>query len=264
MSRRAVTVLPVVAPARQLHQRYAAGGAGDRAGLHEPPGDRAGLHEPAGDRRHLHRARKVPRRWWAWVTGVVVAATLGAMVVTDLPVHASAGYRRQALRGYLATVAGDVAQCRAGLHDAVVAYVGATTGTPHVARGVPATFAAQAVAVCGFDNSGVVDLGTTEPLRTIAGPVVDRIGPQVDAWAYLDAFTLLQDLRAVMAQPSAAGPRAAFSQELAALTARRHTIEQLVATAQRSLGAPPRPLPLTDVGALLPGGRLPYSHGPRS
>ncbi len=131
---------------------------------------------------------------------VLVCAALGALVIVDFPVHASVAYRRSALAGFLATVHQDLASCSAGLHDAVLAYAKAAQGSPAVSAGVPSLFASQAIAVCGFADSGVVNLGEAAPPASVASPIVDRIAPQADAWAYLDAFTLLQDLRRTLSR----------------------------------------------------------------
>lgn len=222
-------------PGRLLHEHFAA----------RPPGD----------------ARPRRRRRWGWWWAAGAAALVIAIVVVDMPVHASAAYRRSTLQSYLRSVDSDVARCRAGLHDAVEAYVGSVLGTPKVPAGVPDEFARQGIAVCGFTDSGVVNLGTTQPPRSITSPAVQAIAHQVDAWAYLDAFTVLQDLRHVIARPGSAAARQALSTEVAALHRRRQQIEQLVARADHAVGAPVASLPLTPVVSLLPGGRLPNPGG---
>lgn len=199
--------------------------------------------------------RKRGRRSYWWLAAVAAVA-LGVVVV-DLTTRATNDYRRSTLQSYFHTVDHDVAQCRTGLHDAVVAYVGAVTGTPPVAAGIDSLFTKQAIATCSFTNAGVVSLGSTQPPQAIGSPAVDHLAHQVDAWAYLDAFTLLQDLRVVIAHPGDTTARAAFAHEVAALHRRRARIEQLVASAERAVGAPVRPMHLTDVTGLLPGGRLP-------
>lgn len=208
-------------------------------------------------------APRVGRRRTVWWIGGVLAIA-AVVVVLDLPTHANSSYRKSALHTYLSGVAHDVAQCRVGLHDAVVAYVGSVTGSPSVAGGVPATFTRQAIAVCGFADAGVVDLGTTEPPQPVASRVVDRIAHQVDAWAYLDAFNLLQDLRRVIAAPAQRAPREAFAHELALLHRRRARIESLVTSAEHAVGARPRAMSLTSVTALLPHGTLPEAGGPNT
>lgn len=212
------------------------------------------LHDRYSGSRTTPATRR--RRWrWLWA-GVAIAAAV-AVGVVDFPVHATNSYRRATLAGYLKHVASDVAQCRVGLHDAVVAYVGSIVGKPAVGPGIPALFASQGIAVCGFDNAGVVDLGQTQPPRSISTQSIDHIAPQVDAWAYLDAFTLLQDLRQVIAHPHSRSARAAFASELHALSERRQRVRALVSAAEHDTGVRGNPVALTSVVSLLPGGRLP-------
>lgn len=197
--------------------------------------------------------RRGGRRWW--LAGAAVIAAVA--VLMDLPVHGGAGYRRTQLRSFLAAAHSDVAACSAGLRDALDAYTGWVAGTPNHSRGTAGDFSRQAIAVCGFADSGVVDLGSKAPPRSVASPTVDRIGPQLDAWAYLDAFTLLQDLRTLIARPSSAADRHAVDADLAQLRRRRATVERLVEAAERSRGLPPRPLPLVDATSRLHGDAVP-------
>lgn len=199
-----------------------------------------------------------PRRRAWWVLAVLAVAAVTVLV--DLPTHSGSSYQRKTLQGYLSRVEHDVAQCRVGLHDAVVAYVGSITGTPVVATGVPATFAKQAIAVCGFADSGVVDLGTTEPPQQVQSKAVDQIAHQVDAWAYRDSFTLLQDLLRVIAGDGGSS-RHELAREVLALHDRRARIERLVTSAEETDGAPRRPMRLTRVTSLLPHGVLPVASG---
>lgn len=207
---------------------------------------------PAPPRRRRGRA------YW-WVAAVVVVAVVA--VVLDVTTHTTPDYRRSTLQHYLHTVDHDVAQCRTGLHDAVVAYVGTVTGTPTVASGIDGLFTKQGIATCSFTNAGVVSLGSTQPPQVIATPTVDRIAHQVDVWAAYDAFTLLQDLRVVIDHPGRQSARQAFAHELATIQRRRSRVERLVASAERAVGAPARPLALTAVTGLLPGGKLPTPGG---
>lgn len=178
-------------------------------------------------------------------------------VFTDLPTGATAHYRQQQVTGFLATVHRDVAQCNAGLHDAVAAYAAWQAGDGVASQSTAATFTRQAIAVCSFTNSGVVNLGNYQPPQAVASPTVDQIAPQVDAWAYLDAFTFLHDLQTLISQPSSAKDRRVASSELAALHARRTRIESLVLEAQRSHHMAARPMDLVQPASLLPGGRFP-------
>lgn len=190
-----------------------------------------------------------------------MAAVVAAAVVIDLPSPASSTYRRSQLTSYLSTVHGDVAQCNDGLRDAVRVYVGWARGDKGRTRSLAATFVRQAIAVCSFANAGVVNLGTTQPPRAASSPTVVAIAHQVDAWAYLDAFDTLQDLRATVADPAALAPFRAAQQDLTRLHARRRHIENLVTTAERAAGMHPAAFALIDVATLLPTGTLPPPPG---
>lgn len=185
-------------------------------------------------------------------------------VAVDLPSPASSAYRRSQLTSYLSTVHGDVAQCNDGFRDALRAYIGWAAGTPGRTRAVTAIFVRQAIAVCSFTNAGVVNLGTTQPPRAAASSTVDEIARQVDAWAYLDAFDTLQDLKALVANPVSRAPRLAAQRGVTKLAARRGRIDRLVATAEREAGMSPRPFGLIAVADLLPDGRLPRPPGSSS
>lgn len=215
------------------------------------------------------------RRTAYWAAGVV--AVLAVAVLTDLPTHASVSYRQGTLRGYLAAVGRDVAPCRVALHDALAAYAGSSAASaasaasgpsgpsaePRVPLSTAAQFTQQGIEACGFSNTGVVALGTTSPPRQVATPAVARIAHQVDAWAYLDAFTLLQDLKSVISHPGSRGGVAAFDRVLGATEARASLVERLVAAADREAGLPVDPIRLTAVGSLLPRGRLRLPGGAR-
>ncbi|HLI24482.1 MAG TPA: hypothetical protein VKU91_05975, partial [Acidimicrobiales bacterium] len=115
-------------------------------------------------------------------------------------------------------------------------------------------FVNQAISVCSFADSGVVDLGNAFPDRVIASPVVDGIAPALDAWAYLDAFDLLQDLKVAVAAPGNAAVRAKVTADVAAADRQRQHVEALVESAERQMGAPARPLPLVALSPLMVGG----------
>lgn len=205
------------------------------------------------DESVLPPRRSGARRWWLLL--VVLAAAIA--VVTDLTTHASPGYHRAQLRAYISGAFGDVAQCQAGLRDAVSAYTGWTTGAPDRTRSLATTFAGQAIAVCGFANENVVNLVSDQPARSIASPAVDKLAGQVGTWAYLDAFTFLQDLRSLIAHPASASARGKAEAELAALAAQRARVEALVEKVERAGGIPARPVQLVQLSSLLPGGALP-------
>lgn len=197
-----------------------------------------GLDDPVVRVRLLRR--------WGWVVAVV--AVLGGVVVVDLPTHATPAYRQATLRSYLEGVARDVAPCRAGLHDALEAFVGTKTGRPRVTTATARTFTEQAITACGFTNAGVVALGSTVPPATVSSPTVVRITRQVDAWAYLDAFNLLQDVKVLLTRPASVSAHGALVRDTRRIESRASRIAQLVRTA---LGSSRAPLHLTPVGPIL-------------
>jgi hypothetical protein len=203
--------------------------------------------------------RRATRRWWLALLALGVAIA----VLTDLPVHAIPAYHRAQLRGYLSAGLGDVAQCQAGVRDAVVAFTGWAAGADGATRGTADTFTRQAIGVCGFANTGIDALGNTEPPRSIASPVVDRLAPALGTWAYLDAFTFLQDLRTLIAHPGSRAGRARVNAALRALSAQRSDVETLAERAERSGRMPATPVRLIRVTSLLPGGALPSTDGAR-
>jgi len=196
------------------------------------------------------------RRWWLAL--VALAAAVAAL--TDLVTHAGPDYHRAQLRAYLSAAAHDVAQCQAGLRDAVQAYSRWADGTPGADRATAAVFTRQGISVCGFANSGVVQLTSDQPGRPIASPAVDRIAPAIARWAYLDAFTFLQDLRVAIGHPRPAA-RARAERELAALTRQRERAESLAGVVERAHHLRGAPLRLVQVSSLLPGGVLPAPRG---
>lgn len=199
------------------------------------------------------RRRGRARRWWL----ALVALAAAIAVVTDLSVHASPAYHRAQLRAYLSRSVGDTAQCQAGLRDAVTAYTGWVKGTPGRTRGTAATFAGQAVAVCGFANENIVTLASGEPPRVISSPAVAQVAPALATWAYLEAFTFLQDLRALIASPASATARTKVEADLSALAAQRGRVETAVENAERAGHLPPHPVRLLQVSSPLPVPPLP-------
>lgn len=186
--------------------------------------------------------------WWIALAVVVV---VGVFVAADVTTPSSAADRRASLSSYLSIVAGDVAQCSAGTHDAVIAWTRSLASG--VGLGTAKTFTTQAIAVCSFENSGVVALGTTIPARNLP-PVAARIGSGADAWAYLGAFDLLQAMRVAEGAPGVRGDRLAVVRAAAAADSRRRGVEALVVEAERADGSPHRSLPLVQVTPLLPNG----------
>lgn len=200
------------------------------------------------------------RRWW--FAGVAVVAAIAVLV--DLPSHGGPAYRRAQLTSYLSTVHSDIGQCNVSLRNAVDAYVGWAEGTAGRTRGLVTAIAHRAIEGCGFDDAGVVNLGTSQPPRAADSPTVERIVHQADAWAYLDGFDTAQDLRAVAAHPADRASLRAAKRDLAKLASRRARLERLVATAERAVGMRPRPFPLVAMGTRLPAGGLPAPPGPSS
>jgi hypothetical protein len=193
------------------------------------------------------------RRRGLWVA-LAVAAVLAVAVIIDLPTGASASYRRQALSAYVAADDAYIAQCRAGTHDALVAYVRSTATVPTVSRSLAETFVIQGISVCSFADSGVVNLGSAFPDRVIASPVVDQIAPALDTWAYLDAFDLLQELKVALAHPADVAVRVEVARDVAAADVQRQRIESLVESAERQMGATAAPLPLVALSPLMGSG----------
>ncbi len=186
--------------------------------------------------------------WWI---ALAVAVVVGVFVAADVTTRSSTADRQASLSGYMSTVAGDVAQCSAGTHDAVVGWARSLASGAGAATAK--TFTTQAIAACSFENSGVVGLGTTIPARNLPA-VAARIGDGADAWAYLGAFDLLQAMKTAEAAPGVAADRAAVARAAAAADRQRRNVEALVADAERAVGGPSRPLPLVQVTPLLPSG----------
>jgi hypothetical protein len=192
------------------------------------------------------------RRGWLIAASLVVVVAVA--IVSDLPTHTTGTYRQKDLASYVAADNAQIAQCGAGTHDALLGYLRSTAPRPTVSRSLVTTFVNQAISVCSFADAGVVDLGSAFPDRVIASPVVDGIAPALDAWAYLDAFDLLQDLKVAVADPGDAAVRAKVVGDVAAADRQRRRVEALVEAAERQVGAPARPLPLVALAPLMPGG----------
>lgn len=198
--------------------------------------------EERGDR---HRYRRAGR----WLLAAVTACAVIA-VVSDFPLRASAGDKRADLKSYLSTVKGDVGQCNAGLHDAVTAYHDQLVGK--LSHAIATTYTEQAIAACSFTNSGVVDLGGVEPPRSLTSLHLDSFAPSVDAWAYLDAFTVLQDLKDVERAPGSAAAVAAYDHEVRLLDRRRKAITGLADRAEGEVGLTGSPFGLVQAPILRP------------
>lgn len=211
------------------------------------------------DARPGHHRRAGARRWWL----ALVALGVALAVVTDLSVHAGGGYHQAQVRHYLSSAAGDTSACQAGLKDAVMAYDGWTRGVAGATRSVSATFTRQAIAACGFADASIVALGGDFPPRSIASPAMNRVAPQLAAWAYLDAFNFLQDLRVLITHPASNSALAHARAALRELSVRRARVEALTKKAERANGLPARPLRLLRVASLLPGGLPPGPGGHR-
>jgi hypothetical protein len=196
-------------------------------------------------------ARRRSRRagWYVLAVLVVVAA---AAVISDLPTKSTGAYKRQHLASFLAGADSQIAQCRAGAHDALEAYTRSTATPPTASHALATTFVQQAIPMCSFADAGVVDLGTLLPDRSISSPAVDRIAPALDAWAYLGAFDLLQDLKSALADPGDPARVARIPVAVAAADSQRSRVEALVESAERAAGAAPVPLPLVRLAPLLP------------
>jgi hypothetical protein len=201
-----------------------------------PPMAPSDIYSPEGATRR--RQRRI-----AWWLGLGIAACAAVAVVTDLPTRASSSYRRSDLTSFLGTISGDVGPCNGGLHDAVAAY------HDHVAGRLPdstvRTFVSQGIASCSFANSGVVDLGGVQPPRSLASLHLDGLAPSVDAWAYLDAFSALQDLRDVQRRPTA-NAVAAYDREIRLMDRRQRSINRSVEAAEHRLGMRSAPFGLVS------------------
>jgi hypothetical protein len=182
----------------------------------------------AAERRARRRYRKA-----GWALLGAVAVLVAAAVVSDLPVSATAAARQADLRTFVGTIEGDIGQCSGGLGDAVTARQEELVGK--VAHSTVTTFITQAIAVCSFTDAGVVDLGGLQPPRSLVSLHLDALAPDADAWAYLYAFTTLQDLKVVETHPGPAAT-ASYRHEVAGLDRQRAAIDALVARADRRLG----------------------------
>lgn len=201
--------------------------------------------------------RRGLRRWW--LAGVSLLA--GIAVVSDLSVRSAPSYRDSQLRGFLATASGDVSSCGASLQGALAEYVSWVRDSSLAARSHATSLTNQGIADCGFADASVVALASAQPPRAIDSGGVAKIAPAVDAWAYLDGFTFLQDLKVLLAHPQSASAAREADQELKALNAQRDRIERLVVAAEKAHGVPPRPLQLFNARSILPSLSLPTTKG---
>lgn len=191
------------------------------------------------------------------LAALVAVAAVAAITVADLPTRSTPAYRAHALAGYVAGIEGDVAECSAGVSDAVRAATGALRGAPDASVGMAGTLTQHAIAACSFTNNGVVDLAGLQPPPGTASPVTDAIAPSVARWVFPTAFTMLQALATVLDHPAARAPRRRFAAEVRLLQADRRRVEDLVGRAERAPRAAASPFRLVSLQPLLPGGGLP-------
>lgn len=183
----------------------------------------------------------------SWVVAGLVLVVVAVAVITDLPRRNTPRFRREDLAGFISGLGSEVAQCNAGLHDAIVAYEEATSPHPKVPTSTAASFVQDGIAACSFTNAGVVALGSQQAPRTLLTLGVGHLPSQVGLWAALDAFSALQDLKVIVAHPSDAAARSKYRAQVVALDRRRSVIEQMVARAQTLAGTKRASFPLTEV-----------------
>ncbi|MHB8504256.1 MAG: hypothetical protein ACYDEN_00805, partial [Acidimicrobiales bacterium] len=148
------------------------------------PGVGVGVTAVAGgegsDRPPWYRRRN-------WVAAGLALAIVVASVVTDLPRRDTPALRRQDLSGFLSGIEDQVAQCNAGLHDALAAYHDALEPRPTVPVSTAAAFVEDGIAACSFSNAGVVALASQQAPRTLLTLGVGSLPSQVGLWAAYDA-----------------------------------------------------------------------------
>jgi hypothetical protein len=177
-----------------------------------------------------------------------VAVILAVTVGTDLTTRATPTTRRSDLSGFTATIESDIGSCSAGLHDAVAAY--RDSQSHKLSSSLARSYDKDGISACSFTNSGIVDLGGLQPPDSLSRLNLTDVAADVGNWAYLDGFTTLQDLGAIMDSGASSRLVGSFDAEAAATNHERQTIEGLVDTAQSSLGMQPAGIPLTVVGSL--------------
>jgi hypothetical protein len=173
---------------------------------------------------------------------------LALTVATDLTTRATPTGRRADFSGYTATIESDIGSCSAGLHDAVAAYRDARSHK--LSSAIAMSYDKDGISACSFTNSGIVDLGGLQPPDSLSRFNLTNVAADVGTWAYLDSFTTLQDLGAVMRSGASSRLVASFDAEAATTNRERQTIEGLVDAAQSSLGMKSDGIPLTVVGRL--------------
>lgn len=204
-------------------------------------GRRLGLPDRAGDEPvPVSRRRR-------WLAAGVAAVVVAVCVVTDLPRRDTPALRRQDLSGFLAGLESGVGQCSAGVHDALGAYDDARLRPAELPMSTAARYVQDGIVACSFTNSGVVGLSSSQAPRTVMPLGVGALPNEVGLWASYDAFSTLQDLKAVVAHPGDAAARSAYEAEVTALDNRRGLVERIVVHAQALAGSPPTGLALTEV-----------------
>lgn len=190
------------------------------------------------------------RPWYrrrSWIVAGVVLFVAAIAVVTDIPGRNTASFRRQDLAAFVSGLQLEVAQCNAGLHDALVAYGDAAVTNSKVPTSTAATFVQDGIAACSFTNAGVVALASQQAPRALSTLAVGGLPSQLGLWAALDAFTTLQDLKVIVIQPGDSAARSKYMAEVAALDRRRSQIDQIVRKAEELTGAKRAALSLTEV-----------------
>lgn len=197
-------------------------------------------HDLGGRERSWHHRRTL-------LAAGAVVAVLGVSVLSDLPRTDTPALRRQDLAGFVTSLGAQVAQCSAGVHDALAAYGDATASPPKLPMSTAASYVQDGIDACSFINSGVVGLSSQQAPRTVLGLGVGSLPAQVGLWASFDAFSMLQDLKVVVAHPGDAAARRRYLAQVSALDQRRARVEQIVTSAEARAGAPRSDLALTEV-----------------
>jgi hypothetical protein len=197
--------------------------------------------------------RAVPwyQRRAALVTlGVMVV--VGIAVVTDLPAHTSRASDISAETSVMNEVNTDIAPCSYALHETLTIWEDEQhqTLSPSDSALTPSLLRDDQLA-CSFTNSAVFDLSNVEVPGTSAGKRIGDLVGVVTLWVTSDALGAIEDVQALVSDPTDAAKRSDLAARERQLTSDRSAADRDTAAADRILDTR---LPRADLTAVSPPG----------
>jgi hypothetical protein len=185
----------------------------------------------------LRRSGWATRRTPRWIFGAIVVAVVGVILVS-LSHKPSPSQRAADLTGYFGDVNAGIGSCAAGLRDSMTAYQ-AIAGGDRAELGTGESILAYGASNCEVATSEpLADFANYQVTESLAALDLNAADNSVITWAF-DATAYQQDLLAALRAGTPAArsrAKAALGPALAALNARRATIDAIWNAAKKSTG----------------------------